>query len=241
MDITLSLQESLSRLNYDSKNLANRKTPFYLASYKEIRRRGLEKAQNNLLLHLNELLQIMESDANLIDRDKRIGTLRKGMLKISQVDFEDHEFYLQHRRGYIRAVKRLCRESSHMVVNANLLAYKKYARIVDPSSFISYPILEVYECYKGVCCKIYQNRNPKRNQIFFLNYFQTKASKHIQARGGSPFSYLIIPEIITDENTKIFIQTGGRAGALAGGGNTQFLIKDTHQLIMGPSYTDWMS
>jgi hypothetical protein len=73
-----------------------------------------------------------------------------------------------------------------------------------------------------------------------LNFFKTKAEKYIQMRGGSPFSYIIVPDSIEEDQTKFFIQSGGRVGALAGGGNTQFYLKQANQLIPGNSYRDWM-
>jgi hypothetical protein len=241
MSIPNHIQETLKRIKADSEDFANGRSPFYLASYQEIRKRGWENAERNLFLNLHELLKIMENDCNLIDNEKRIRVLKKDILSIGSIDFTDQEFYIQHRRRYISTVNRLVKERNHINDNPNLPLYKKYARWVDPSAFIQYPIFEVFECFNGTNTKIYQNKNPQRNQIDFLNFFQTKAGKHIQMRGGSPFGYLILPESIAEEQSKFFIQSGGRAGALAGGGKTQFYIKETDKFVLGSSYVDWMS
>jgi hypothetical protein len=183
----------------------------------------------------------MENDPNLKDQERNVSVLKKELLAIESVDFTDKEFYIQQRKGYISIVNRLIRERNHINNNPNLSLYKTYARRVNPSAFIYYPILEVFECFNGTNTKIYQNKNPRRNQIDFLNFFQTKAAKHIQMRGGSPFGYLILPERIAEEQPKFFIQSGGRAGALAGGGKTQFYIKENGNFVLGNSHMDWMS
>jgi hypothetical protein len=241
MSLPIHFLESLKFIKADQEEFANRRSPFYLASNKEIRKRGWEKAQRNLLFHLNELLKIIENDSNLKDQERRFRALKKDMLCIDQIDFTDPKFLKQHRTGYIKTVKSLVRERNHINENQNLPLYKKYVRLVDPSSFIDFPVYEVYECYKGAFKKIYQNKNPRRNQIDYLGFFQTKAGKHNQMRGGSPFGYLIVPDIIFEDQTKFFIQSGGKAGALAGGGKTQFYKKESGKFILGNSYIDWMS
>jgi hypothetical protein len=240
MSIPKNILETLSLINLGTEDLFNSTRPFYLATYREIRKRGWEKAENNLLLHLNELLKILESDSVLKDKERCIRILKKEMLSIGSIYFTDKEFYIQHRRGYIANVNRLGKERNHLNENPNLPMYKKYARRVDPSAFIQYPIFEVYECFRGSCTRIYQNKNPRKNRIDFLNFFKTKAEKYIQMRGGSPFSYIIVPDSIEEDQTKFFIQSGGRVGALAGGGKTQFYLKQANQLIPGNSYRDWM-
>jgi len=232
--------------NIDDSDL---KSPFYFATYSEVKMKGWDTAHLYLKGNLENLIQILEKDECILNKEKKIQTLNSEVAKLSNIEeFYTEHFYNEHRKKYLRIVKKLTQVKkplnhfnfSELVkangrtlknndakkTNANIKEYIKIYRRVNPKYLLRHPISELYEYFNGELKKVYENNNIRKYSLDkghdFLKRICLINSKGLMPKMKfTPFGYISVPEHFTGNESELRIFSGKYFGGLAGKGGVK--------------------
>ena len=84
--------------------------PFYFASYSEVKMRGWDTAANDLKENLIKVLDLVQKDPYLKDKDNTIRILSLNIERLDlSLDFYSEDFLMKHKTKYLRTVGNLTR------------------------------------------------------------------------------------------------------------------------------------
>ena len=84
--------------------------PFYFASYSEVKMRGWNTAANDLKENLIKVLDLVQKDPYLKDKDNTIRILSLNIERLDlSLDFYSEDFLMKHKTKYLRTVRNLTR------------------------------------------------------------------------------------------------------------------------------------
>ena len=84
--------------------------PFYFASYSEVKMRGWNTAANDLKENLIKVLELVQKDPYLKDKDNTIRILSLNIERLDlSLDFYSEDFLMKHKTKYLRTVRNLTR------------------------------------------------------------------------------------------------------------------------------------
>lgn len=107
--LPIEVKRMLELINFKFNEI-DQDFPFYFALYTEVNRHGWDTAEEELMQNLNKLLEAVQEDEYLKDREGIVRRLLKGIQAIEVgLDFYSEEFFLEHKNNYLRTVKNLCR------------------------------------------------------------------------------------------------------------------------------------
>ena len=105
--LPLEIKTALHAIDYkfDAKKQSN---PFYFASYSEVKMRGWNTAANDLKDNLIKVLDLVQKDPYLKDKDNTIRILSLNIEQLDlSLDFYSDAFFLAHKSKYLRTVRKL--------------------------------------------------------------------------------------------------------------------------------------
>ena len=107
--LPLEIQIVLQAIDFkfDAEKQSN---PFYFASYSEVKMRGWNTAANDLKDNLIQVLELVQKDQYLKDKDNTIRILSLNIERLDlSLDFYSEDFFLAHKSKYLRTVRNLTR------------------------------------------------------------------------------------------------------------------------------------
>ena len=105
--LPLEIKTALQAIDYkfDAEKQSN---PFYFASYSEVKMRGWNTAANDLKENLIKVLDLVQKDPYLKDKDNTIRILSLNIERLDlSLDFYSDAFFLAHKSKYLRTVRKL--------------------------------------------------------------------------------------------------------------------------------------
>ena len=92
---------------FDAEKQSN---PFYFVSYSEVKMRGWNTAANDLKDNLTKVLDLVQKDPYLKDKDNTIRILSLNIERLDlSLDFYSEDFLMKHKTKYLRTVGNLTR------------------------------------------------------------------------------------------------------------------------------------
>ena len=107
--LPLEIKKALQAIDFkfDAEKQSN---PFYFASYSEVKMRGWNTAANDLKDNLIQVLELVQKDPYLKDKDNTIRILSLNIERLDlSLDFYSEDFFLAHKSKYLRTVRNLTR------------------------------------------------------------------------------------------------------------------------------------
>ena len=93
---------------FDAEKQSN---PFYFASYSEVTMRGWNTAANDLKENLIKVLDLVQKDQYLKDKDNTLRILSLNIERLDlSLDFYSEGFLMKHKTKYLRTVRNLTRQ-----------------------------------------------------------------------------------------------------------------------------------
>jgi len=243
INLPTNIKKVLENINFNIVD-SDLKSPFYFATYSEVKMRGWDTAHLNLKANLENLIQILNKDKSILNKEKKIQILNSEIAKLTNIEeFYTEHFYNEHKRKYIRVVKKLTKVKKPLnhfnfseLVKANggslknndikkTNAYvKEYIRIyrrINPKYLLRHPISELYEYFNGELKKVYENNNIRKYSLDkghnFLRRKCLMESKGLMPNlRFTPFSYISVPDHFKGNESEIRIFLGNYFGGLAG-------------------------
>ena len=93
---------------FDAEKQSN---PFYFAAYSEVKMRGWNTAGNDLKDNLTKVLDLVQKDPYLKDKEKTLRILSLNIERLNlSLDFYSEDFLMEHKTKYLRTVRNLTRQ-----------------------------------------------------------------------------------------------------------------------------------
>jgi hypothetical protein len=105
--LQLEIKKALQAIDFkfDAEKQSN---PFYFASYSEVKMRGWNTAANDLKDNLIKVLDLVQKDQYLKDKDNTIRILSLNIERLDlSLDFYSEDFLMKHKTKYLRTVRKL--------------------------------------------------------------------------------------------------------------------------------------
>jgi len=106
-ELPLEIKKALQAIDFkfDAEKQSN---PFYFASYSEVKMRGWNTAANDLKENLIKVLDLVQKDQYLKDKDNTIRILSLNIERLDiSLDFYSEDFLMEHKTKYLRTVRNL--------------------------------------------------------------------------------------------------------------------------------------
>jgi hypothetical protein len=107
--LPLEIKKALQAIDFkfDAEKQSN---PFYFVSYSEVKMRGWNTAANDLKENLIKVLDLVQKDQYLRDKDNTIRILSLNIERLDlSLDFYSEDFLMKHKTKYLRTVRKLTR------------------------------------------------------------------------------------------------------------------------------------
>ena len=105
--LPLEIKKALQAIDFkfDAEKQSN---PFYFVSYSEVKMRGWNTAANDLKDNLIKVLDLVQKDQYLKDKDNTIRILSLNIERLDlSLDFYSEDFLMKHKTKYLRTVRNL--------------------------------------------------------------------------------------------------------------------------------------
>jgi hypothetical protein len=105
--LPIEIKKALQAIDFkfDAEKQSN---PFYFASYSEVKMGGWNTAANDLKDNLIKVLDLVQKDLYLKDKDNTIRLLNLNIARLDlSLDFYSEDFLLEHKTKYLKTVRKL--------------------------------------------------------------------------------------------------------------------------------------
>ena len=107
--LPLEIKKALQAIDFKF-DVEKQSNPFYFASYSEVKMRGWNTAANDLKDNLVKVLDLVQKDQYLKDKDNTIRILSLNIERLDlSLDFYSEDFLMKHKTKYLRTVRKLTR------------------------------------------------------------------------------------------------------------------------------------
>ena len=107
--LPLEIKKALQAIDFKF-DVEKQSNPFYFVSYSEVKMRGWNTAANDLKDNLTKVLDLVQKDPYLKDKDNTIRILSLNIERLDlSLDFYSADFLMKHKTKYLRTVGNLTR------------------------------------------------------------------------------------------------------------------------------------
>lgn len=108
--LPLEIKKALQAIDFKF-DVEKQSNPLYFASYSEVKMRGWNTAANDLKGNLIKVLDLLQKDKYIKDKDNIIRILSLNIEKYNlSLDFYSEDFLMEHKTKYLRTVRNLTRQ-----------------------------------------------------------------------------------------------------------------------------------